>query len=242
MALPFLMLALVPSLAARLPRPGAWMNHLRKATGVLLLGTSVWLLASLWTVAGAMVTSLVAAVLVALLGMRALVAVLDRPGAGRWARWSGIATGLLGATAIALAVVPLSGTQTRHDEAAGWQAFDPHAIDVAVASGKTVLVDVTASWCLTCKVNELAVLDTATVRERLARGDIVRMRADWSRYNPAIADYVQSFGRFGIPLDVVYGPHKPQGQLLPEVLQSATLLHVLDDVQHAQQRTGKAGS
>jgi len=248
MALPFLTLALVPSLAARLPRPGHWMNHLRKATGVLLLATSVWLLASLWTVAGATVTSSVAAVLVALLGMRALIAAADRPGVarwahwGRWARWSGIATGLLSAAAITLAVVPLSDVQPHRDDAAGWQAFDPHAIDVAVASGKTVLVDVTASWCLTCKVNELAVLDTATVRERLARGDIVRMRADWSRYNPAIAGYVQSFGRFGIPLDVVYGPHKPQGQLLPEVLQSATLLHVLDDVQQGQQRAEKTGS
>ncbi|HVE06027.1 MAG TPA: protein-disulfide reductase DsbD domain-containing protein [Paraburkholderia sp.] len=239
MALPFLVLALFPSLAARLPRPGHWMNHLRKATGVLLLATAGWLLTSLWTVAGATVTALVAAVLVVLLAMRAMLAAWQRPGT---ARWSGIATGVLSAAAIALAILPMSSAPARQTEAAGWQAFDPRAIDAAVSSGKTVLVDVTASWCLTCKVNELTVLDTASVRERLARGDIVRMRADWSHYDPAIAGYVQSFGRFGIPLDVVYGPHKPQGQLLPEVLQSATLLHALDDVRAQPQQKEHVGS
>jgi suppressor for copper-sensitivity B len=55
------------------------------------------------------------------------------------------------------------------------------------------------------------------------------MRADWSRYNPQIAHYIQSFDRFGIPLDVVYGPNRPQGQLLPELLQASTLFRAIDN-------------
>jgi suppressor for copper-sensitivity B len=106
-----------------------------------------------------------------------------------------------------------------------------------VASGKTVLVDVTASWCLTCKVNELSVLDTAAVRTRLRQDDVVRMRADWSRYNAGVAAYIQGFGRFGIPLDVVYGPHMPRGQLLPEILQISTLFRAIDKAKSSQ--TGK---
>ncbi|MFC0401413.1 protein-disulfide reductase DsbD family protein [Paraburkholderia rhizosphaerae] len=228
MALPFITLALLPSLAARLPRPGQWMIHLRKAMGLLLLATSVWLLASLWNVAGATVAVVVAGLLLAVLAIRAIVSIRRRVGT---ARWPGLVTALLCAVAVGLAGIPLTNGQTRQGGDAGWQAFDPKAIDTAVAGGKTVLVDVTASWCLTCKVNELTVLNTAAVRERLGRGDVVLMRADWSRYDPKIAQYVQGFGRFGIPLDVVYGPGKPQGQLLPEVLQPSTLFAALHSAQ-----------
>jgi suppressor for copper-sensitivity B len=66
-----------------------------------------------------------------------------------------------------------------------------------VADGKTVLADVTATWCLTCKVNELTVLENAEVRSRLGQPHVVRMRADWSRPNPCIANYLNRFARYG---------------------------------------------
>ncbi|APR35120.1 protein-disulfide reductase DsbD family protein [Paraburkholderia sp. SOS3] len=225
MALPFIVLAVVPALARWLPRPGAWMVRLRQVMGLLLLGTSIWLLASLLKVAGATIAAIVAVMLTGLLGLRGFVSAAQ---GARANRWSGIATAVLAVGTIALASVPVSIAPARTDKPGEWQAFDPNAIAPLVASGKTVLVDVTASWCLTCKVNELAVLDTAPVRSRLASNNVVRMRADWSRYNPQIAGYVQSFGRFGIPLDVVYGPRQPQGHLLPELLQTATLFQALD--------------
>ena len=97
-----------------------------------------------------------------------------------------------------------------------------------------MLVDVTASWCLTCKVNDLAVLDTAPIQARLARPGVRRMRADWSRPDPAINAYLQRFGRFGIPLDVIYGPGRPDGEALPELLSPAVLVAALD---HASARS-----
>jgi suppressor for copper-sensitivity B len=235
MALPFLTLALAPSLATRLPRPGHWMIQLRKIMGLLLLTTSVWLIASLWNIAGMAVASLVSSVLIAMLAVRAVV---TRVGSLRTNRWSSATTALLACSAIALASITPSGAGNRSTPQSEWQTFDPDAISTLVASGKTVFVDVTASWCLTCKVNELSVLDTAAVRTRLRQDDIVRMRADWSRYNPGVAAYIQSFGRFGIPLDVVYGPRMPQGQLLPEVLQISTLFRAIDRAKSSQ--TGKA--
>lgn len=237
MALPFLTLALAPSLATRLPRPGQWMIQLRRIMGLLLLTTSVWLIASLWNIAGMAVASLVGIVLIAMLAVRAAV---TRWGSLRTNRWSGAATALLACCAIAISSLPPFGAGARSAPPTEWQAFDPNAISTLVASGKTVLVDVTASWCLTCKVNELSVLDTAAVRTRLRQDNIVRMRADWSRYNPGVLAYIQGFGRFGIPLDVVYGPRMPQGQLLPEILQTSTLFHALDNATPA--KTAKSNS
>ena len=237
MALPFITLALAPSLAKRLPRPGHWMIQLRKIMGLLLLTTSVWLIASLWNIAGMAVAFLVSAVLVAMLAVRAVV---TRMRSQRTNRWSGATTTLLACSAIAIALLTPAGAGERNVPPSEWQAFDPDAISTLVASGKTVLVDVSASWCLTCKVNELSVLDTAAVRTRLRKDHIVRMRADWSRYNPEIAAYIQSFGRFGIPLDIVYGPRTPQGQLLPEVLQTSSLVRALDNANSSQ--TAKSNS
>ncbi len=106
--------------------------------------------------------------------------------------------------------------------------FDPSAIPQLVGEGKTVFVDVTAAWCLTCKVNEAAVLDRDPVASRLFGPDVVAMRGDWTRPDPALTRYLQDFGRYGIPFNAVYGPGRPNGELLPELLTSGTVENALD--------------
>ena len=81
-----------------------------------------------------------------------------------------------------------------------------------------MLVDVTADWCLTCKVNERLVLDSARGARATRRPGVVAMRADWTRPDPAIAAYLRRFGRYGIPFNAVYGPGAPGGLPLPELL------------------------
>lgn len=87
-----------------------------------------------------------------------------------------------------------------------------------------VFVDVSAAWCLTCKVNELAVLERAPVADKLRQPGNVAMRADWTRPDPTVTAYLQSFGRYGVPLDVVYGPGAPAGIALPELLASRAVI------------------
>ena len=89
-------------------------------------------------------------------------------------------------------------------------AFDVAAIPRLVGEDKTVFVDVSAAWCLTCKVNEAAVLDRAPVARRLFGPDVVAMRGDWTRPDPSLTRYLQSFGRYGIPFNAVYGPGRPE--------------------------------
>ena len=133
-----------------------------------------------------------------------------------------------------LAIVPLvfslSAVASVSLPSAGqeWQAFNLEALPGLIADGNTVLVDVTATWCLTCKVNELRVLENAEVRSRFQQLHVIRTRADWSRPNPLIANYLRRFGRYGIPFDVVYGPGRPQGEALTELLTTSALLHAID--------------
>ncbi len=109
-----------------------------------------------------------------------------------------------------------------------WQPFDRAAIPALVAAGKTVFVDVTAAWCITCPFNKTTVLDRGEVARRLAGGPVVAMRADWTLPDAGIAAYLERSGRFGIPFNAVYGPALPRGLVLPELLTEDAVLAALD--------------
>ena len=106
----------------------------------------------------------------------------------------------------------------------GWSPFSRAELSQRVTRGAVVLVDVTADWCLTCKVNKAAVLDTGRVAGALAEGRISGLRADWTQPDPKIAAYLAGFGRYGIPFNAVYGPAAPAGIALPEVLTESAVM------------------
>lgn len=106
--------------------------------------------------------------------------------------------------------------------------FDEAAIPRHMAEGKTVFVDVTAAWCITCQVNKKLVLDRADITARLTAPDVIFIRRDWTRPDQSIADYLHRFGRGGIPFNVVYGPGAPGGIVLPELLTVDAVTEALD--------------
>lgn len=108
--------------------------------------------------------------------------------------------------------------------AVAWEKFDQTLVDQAVIAGKVVFVDVTADWCITCKVNKAAVLDRDPVAARLSDGSVLPLRADWTNPDDGIARYLASFGRYGIPFNAVYGPKAPGGIALPELLSAEEVL------------------
>jgi len=227
MATPLLAVAALPGLVRFLPRPGAWMVWLRRVLGLALAGTALWLLWVLAQIAGPTAATVAGLALAALV---AALAVQDRY-AGIWRRVAqGAAMALVAVSVLvpALATPPATRLASNVGEAIQWQGFDPARIGREVAAGKLVFVDVTAAWCLTCKVNEAAVLDRAPVASRLGSPGVVAMRADWTRPEPRITAYLQSFGRFGVPLDVVYGPARPDGEALPELLSASTVMAAME--------------
>ena len=229
MALPYLGVAAFPGLATRLPRPGPWMGRVRVVLGLALIGTAIWLLSVFATV-----TSLIAAGIVAMLMVFAAASIwlMTRYPSMRRA---GIAGLLVAGAASFLApfvggVVPSTDTDqaTAMADDVAWRPFDLTMIEAALAEGKTVFVDVTADWCVTCKVNKRLVLDNEAVMKRLQAPDVICMRADWTRPDSDIAKYLASYGRYGIPFNVVYGPGARGGLVLPELLDQDSVLSALD--------------
>lgn len=220
MAAPQLVLAAVPRLARRLPRPGPWLDKVRPFAAVALLGTAAWLLVVVAEIAGAATALTVAAMLtVALLA------------AGLWrGRLARVAAASLAAALVGVVVLTggrLAPAAADAPQAVEWRPFAPEAVQAAVRSGRTVLVDVTASWCITCKVNEALILDSAAIRRRLGT-DVVPIKGDWTRPDPVIAAYLGGFGRYGLPFNAVFGPGAPDGIVLPELLTTDAVLAAFD--------------
>jgi suppressor for copper-sensitivity B len=227
LALPYLGVAAVPSLAFALPRPGPWMISVRRLLGVALALTGIWLL----TVISAQTGVTVAAVIAGIVGVVWLVLTLGHFKYSMPGRAIAVAVAVLCAAALAVPLVPGSRTAEAPGRIASeghWVAFDEAAIPGLVAQGKVVFVDVTADWCITCKVNKAAVLERPPVADLLARTDVVTMRADWTRPDDRIARYLNSFGRYGIPFNAIYAAGSPRGQALPELLTTATVLERLN--------------
>src|SRR5690606_38997883 len=107
-----------------------------------------------------------------------------------------------------------------------WQAYDADKISSARANGQAVFIDFTAAWCITCQVNKKVVLDTLAVDELFTRHKVLRVRADWTRYDADITAALAAFGRNSVPLYVYYPPDGSQPGILPQML-STEIIHEL---------------
>lgn len=227
MALPYLAIAAAPALAGKLPRPGRWMVWLRTVLGVALAGTAVWLLAVLTAQIGPEAAAVVAVLMVAVV---AALALRHRTGAGMGRPLASAVVVVLVAAAFAAPLTQRQGEAVVGGEVPViglWQPWSHEAVAEAVAAGKVVFVDVTADWCITCKVNKAAVIERGAVLEALRGAGVVALKADWTNPDPVIADYLSSFGRYGIPFNAVYGPAAPDGIALPELLSTEGVLEAL---------------
>ncbi|MCC4620991.1 protein-disulfide reductase DsbD [Xanthomonas cassavae CFBP 4642] len=217
LALPFLLIGFIPSLACRLPTPGAWMETLKQVLAFPMYLTAIWLLWVLGKQRGvdAVALMLVGATLLAL---------------GLWcferSRWSSHRPGMrLAAVMLLLAIVPVVGVTRLRLPAAtaaseGVVAFSPQLLDRLRADNRVVFVNMTADWCVTCKANEKNVLGSAEFRDALRRVDAVYMKGDWTNVDPAISTFLDQHQAVGVPLYVVYGPGAPPA-ILPTVLTGA---------------------
>lgn len=225
MAAPWLVIAAFPSVARLLPKPGPWMNKLKTLFGFMMLATSLWLLSlmanffSLWLVSG--------------VGVVLVIALLWRLGnvKGRKPVILTLAFLLFG-TAGSLLLGSVTADQWAKPLPAdhAWQPLDTKQIAQAVSQGKTVFVDVTADWCITCKANKIGVLLQDPVYSELGKSNIVLMRGDWTRPSEYVTGYLQSNGRFGVPFNIVYGPSAPQGVPLPVILSSEDVMQAIKTV------------
>jgi len=219
LALPFLLIGFVPSLAKRLPRPGAWMETLKQVLAFPMYATALWLLWVLGKQRGVDAMALVLAGLVVL-------------GLALWwferSRWRSQRVGAALALVLLLgALVPVWAV-TRIDAPAKAAVaatdnvviYSPQMLDRLRQDNRVVFVNMTADWCVTCKANERAVLGTRAFEETLHRTNAVYMRGDYTNVDPEITAFLEEHKAVGVPLYVVYGPGAPP-TVLPTVLTQA---------------------
>ncbi|MCX7024754.1 MAG: protein-disulfide reductase DsbD family protein [Spirochaetes bacterium] len=250
MASPIVALSAFPGLASRLPKAGRWTETLKQALGFALLGTVVWLLSLLLSVAGP--RSLVP-VLAALLGAGAAGWIL-----GRWSNLDRTKPVRIAARSIALvlfaaclllAVSAASGSAATGDLAQAviddprgtepgldvrrgldWEAFSPELLAEIIFAREPAFVDFTADWCLTCRANEAAVLDQGRIAEEFERRGVRTLRADWTRQDPVIARVLAGYGRRSVPFYVLYAPGAANPKILPEILTMPIMLDALSAI------------
>jgi thiol:disulfide interchange protein len=239
-AAPFTLLSLSPPLIRALPRPGPWMDLLRKTLAFPMYGAAAWLAWVLAQQTGpeGLARMLAAAVVLAfaawLFGLGQRRAALGRD-AGAIGLEGGAAAAL--AAAVALAAVgmePAGGGAARASPApapAGGiasQPWSPDRLAALRAAHTPVLVNFTAAWCVTCQVNERVVFSTGEVARAFKRAGAVYLVADWTRRDGAIAQALSDQGRIGVPLYLVYGVDGGPPKVLPQLLTPSMVAQAVD--------------
>ena len=240
LALPFLAIAFVPAAFKLLPRPGTWMDGFKQLLGFSLIVTTVWLVSVLMSQIGIDRTT-------------GFLFFLTAVSLGAWVfgRFGGLdapRTHQAGAAAAGLFISALAGgyfLDLDYDDTVcddgqvvqadaldfsheiPWQPFSEQRVEEL--SGSVVFIDFTAEWCLTCKANEKTILETESVRSAMAAKGIVPLKADWTRGDPVITEWLRRYERAGVPMYLVL-PGDPSSQpiVLPEVITKGMVLDAFD--------------
>ncbi|MDO8901225.1 MAG: protein-disulfide reductase DsbD family protein [Phenylobacterium sp.] len=231
-AAPFVAVSFAPGLLARLPRPGPWMDHLRKVLAFPMYGAAAWLLWVLTLQAGPMAMArLLAAAIV--LALAAWLFGLSQVRSGRLALRGGAA--VLAILAVVAVLFPAyQGAALPGGESSGAVAelpYEPYSAERLAelrAQGAPVFVNFTAAWCVTCQVNEQVALARQGVAESLASTGAVYLKGDWTRKDDVIAAELARHGRAGVPLYLVYDTRGSEPVILPQILTEGLVVRALE--------------
>jgi len=238
LALPYLVVCAFPAVLKVFPKPGPWMVTLQKAMGVLLLATVAWLLWIVNQQAGNTGVALFLS-LVLVSGVFSFIIGKFAPPGVAFAREAG---------AFAVAVIILAGgwfafaapqygkilderfnaRMAQQVLEGGWYRYSPELVAEFAKAGRTIFIDATADWCLTCKANEAAVLDQEDFRKAMDSAGVVRMKADWTRETPEVNELLYSMGKSGVPAYAIYPKgDKSRQVVLPELLTTGLILEAI---------------
>jgi len=227
MSLPWLFVALVPKTALLLPKPGRWMNTLKVVLGLMMLASSFWLASLLSQHLGDAIAQVVMLILVA---VALALFVMKRQASSPLFWLVVIALSAFGGYQVrGLLNAPPDALAQNTAQTISWQPLSEEAIAQALVQGKRVFVDISADWCVTCKVNEHRVLNQPDIIAALRQPDVVALRGDWSQPSALIAEFLAKRNRYAIPFNAVYGPGLPDGEILSPLLDKRTLVTTLNN-------------
>lgn len=209
LALPYVMVAFIPQAAQFVPKPGRWMLWLKPIIGIGLGVTLIYLI----VISSQQIYPLAVVALAVIVGASLILL---------WKHRKQLGLGVLALMVLILPffALPPDPVETARDYRA--------EIDALVADGERVLVDVTAFWCATCITNKAWVLDTNQMQTLFTETgtQIFTINAD----NPAenISEFMAEQGRSSLPLNILFSPAVPEGEILPSVLTKAAVREAVE--------------
>jgi thiol:disulfide interchange protein DsbD len=240
-AAPFVILAFVPALLGRLPRPGPWMDVLKKGLAFPMYATAAWLawVYSQQTGSIPLAALLAASVLTAFAAwLYGLAQARQISGKGAAVPFvlaalsviAAIALVVAGVRAVPAASVSTATPATELSTGPGLAAevWSPEKVKALQAEGKVVMVDFTADWCVTCKVNEGTALKGQRVVDAFKASNAVYLRADWTKRDATIAAALAEHGRAGVPLYLVYPKGSGDAAVLPQLLTEGLVIEAIE--------------
>ncbi|HYC05971.1 MAG TPA: protein-disulfide reductase DsbD domain-containing protein [Azospirillaceae bacterium] len=228
LALPFLLLAFVPGFRRMLPKPGLWMERMKQVLAFPLYASAAWLVWVLSIQAGPQAVAGVLAGMV-ILAFAAWLYGITRHSSAGWRHGGATVAVLALAGAVLLARAPEAASPDTTQAAAGegWERFSETRLAELTGEGRPVFVNFTAAWCITCLVNERAVLSTGPVKAAFADRNVTYLKGDWTNRDAEISRVLERFGRNGVPLYLVYLPGKAEPLILPQILTEGAVLEAL---------------
>ena len=229
LALPYMLVSAFPSVLKAFPKPGAWMVTLQKIMGVLLLGTVAWLLWVVREQAGNFGMAIFAVIAFLSVILSFAIGKIAPPGVTFIREVASIVISI-----ILLAVFWFTFAAPKYEAEVdaifdaraaqlitedGWYRYTPELIEDFAKYGRTVFIDATADWCLTCKANEAAVLNRKDFKQAMDSLNVVLVKADWTRETPEVTKLLKSMGKSGVPAYAIYPAGNVSKQIvLPELL------------------------
>lgn len=226
LAFPYLFLAYVPATRRVLPRPGAWMKTFKEFLAFPMFASAIWLA---WVVAQQAGTH---GVLVVMLGMLSLAFCvwllrLSPKGKRKYLTYAAIAFFVVLPLLSAATLVTVEGTAMEQADQSFGENFTPEKLSAALDGDQPIFVEMTAAWCITCKINHAVTLNIDATKKLFAEKNIRYFIGDWTNNSEEITNYLSTFGRSGVPLYVYYGARdvqtgkRPEPKILPQVLTSS---------------------
>jgi thiol:disulfide interchange protein/DsbC/DsbD-like thiol-disulfide interchange protein len=238
LALPYLLLSFAPWMRRVLPKPGAWMDTLKQVFAFPIYASAAWLL---WVLAQqtssiGLGAALAGAILIAL----AAWAYQKSKSSASRGRVAALATATLAVLLAIVLPVRFAGVASAAPSVSAeggraaddWQPYDAAQVAKLNSAGRPLLVNFTASWCLTCLVNERNAFADSAVQEIFRSKGVTLMKGDWTNRDPAITQALSAFGRAGVPLYVIYNskPGSSEPVVLPQLLTASIVQSAFADV------------
>ena len=235
LALPYMLVSAFPSILKVFPKPGAWMVTLQKIMGVLLLGTVAWLLWVVHEQAGNFGVGVFATIAFLSGIMSFAIGKIAPPGVAFIREIASIVVSI-----VLLAVFWFTFAAPKYEAEVnaifetraaqlitedGWYRYTPELVEDFAKYGRTVFIDATADWCLTCKANEAAVLNREDFKRAMDSLNVALVKADWTRETPEVNALLKSMGKSGVPAYAIYPAGNRSKQIvLPELLTTGAIV------------------